>query len=115
MVDPVQDDQTIRVREIVQRIRHNHVPPAEALVQEVFREVGLVSGKVDTEEVLGAFNDHLEQVWEQTLRTLAEHEMKFYATMIPEAFMNEFPGAFQAAGLGSCRERIPQWVRSSIC
>src|SRR3972149_5325900 len=67
------------------------MPSSSAIVDETFARLGFVAGSISQEEILERFNELLNIVWVETLKTLEAHEDRVYKAGIPAALMEENP------------------------
>jgi len=87
-----------QVSALMRRVRQRGQLPSSAdIVDETFRELGYVPGRITPEEVLDGFHLLLRQVWEQTLGVLERHEGRSYAEGIPRELADEYPAHFEDA------------------
>ena len=90
-------DPTKRISRLMQRVKKDRLPSSQHIVREIFEQLGLTPGALDSEQILSGFNGYLRSLWEETLKTLEAYERQIYATGIPEEFMKEFAQDFEAA------------------
>lgn len=85
------------VSRMMRRLRKGRVPPSSTVVDEAFRELGYLEGKVSADHVRDNFNQMLYSAWEKTLEVLERYEARAYSTGIVENLIRLRPNDARAA------------------
>lgn len=74
----------VEIYKLIHDVRKKSIPSANDIVDEAFKEVGLISTATTPEEVLLNFNNNLKSVFEHTLKVLERYEEKAYGQILKE-------------------------------
>ena len=86
-----------QVAEIMERIRGAGLPQPQEIVNQAFKELGFIKGKLSKEYVRDNFDEIMEKVWLKTAEILENYERKVYSVGIPSELNKLFPQEIQQA------------------
>lgn len=72
------------IYKLIHKVHDKAIPSANLIVEEAFKEVGLINTATTPEAVLLNFNNNLKSVFEHTLKVLERYEDEAYGQILKE-------------------------------